>query len=179
MTDPDLAAAETAALLQARAHALARPAQAEAGAGEQIEVLEFVLAQERYAIETTWVHEVYPLKQLTPLPGTPAFILGIVNVRGRIVSVMDLRVFFGLPPRGITDLNKVMILGDGEMEFGILGDVIVGTSWLALADIQPPLPTMGGARRDYLKGVTAQQQVVLNAQALLAASSVVVDQSPA
>ncbi|KPC55189.1 chemotaxis protein CheW [Amantichitinum ursilacus] len=174
--------ADTAAidlLMQQRARELARPILDGAAAGERVEVLEFILAHERYAIETAWVQEVYPLRQLTPLPGTPAFVLGIVNVRGKIVSVMDLRVFFGLPARGITDLNKVMILGDGEMEFGILGDVIIGTRMLPLADIQPPLPTLTGVRADYLKGVTASQSVVLDAQRLLRASAVVVDQPSA
>ncbi len=87
-------AAGVDALMQQRARELARPLADGAAEGEHIEVLEFILAHERYAIETAWVQEVYPLRQLTPLPGTPAFVLGVVNVRGKIISVMDLRVFF-------------------------------------------------------------------------------------
>jgi purine-binding chemotaxis protein CheW len=83
------------AILRARALGLA--AEATAAPGESSEVLEFVLAQERYAIETAWVREVVPLRDLTPLPGLPAFVLGIIHLRGQIVSLLDLRKFFELP----------------------------------------------------------------------------------
>ena len=80
-------------ILKARARALAR----ESGAGtvvQTIEVIEFLLAYERYAMELDHVREVFPLKEITPLPGTPPFVLGIINVRGQIVSVVDLKKFF-------------------------------------------------------------------------------------
>src|SRR5687768_2140813 len=84
-------------ILRARAQALARPARHVPLAEASLEVLEFRLAQERYALETRYVREVYPLKDLTRLPCTPPFVLGIVNVRGRITPVIDIKKFFDLP----------------------------------------------------------------------------------
>lgn len=170
--DPD----ETRRILQARAQALGQePEPAEAG-GERIEVVEFVLAHEHYAVESRHVRDVYPLEQLTPVPCTPAFVLGIVNLRGEILSVIDLKKFFDLPEKGLTDLNKVIVLDDGGMRFGILADVIIGVHTIPVADIQASLPTLTGIRAEYLKGVTPGRTVILYAEALLSAPNIVVQE---
>lgn len=163
-------------VLEARARALAVPPPAEPGTS--LEVLEFVLDDERYAIESAWVREVVALRELTSLPGTPAFVLGIIPLRGEIVSVLDIRKFFALPARGITDLDKVIVLDDGAMRFGILADRIVGVRSLLLADVQPPLPTLSAIRPDYLMGITRKRELVLDGHKLLADPSIVIDEAP-
>src|ERR1700712_5225839 len=90
-------------ILRERARLLARVPESEPVAGAVLELLEFSLAQERYAVENRFVREVCPLKELTPLPCTPPFLLGVVNVRGRILPVLDLKKFFDLPEKGLTD----------------------------------------------------------------------------
>lgn len=90
---PSAALSDSAQILRDRAHLLARPPEQAATADTQLEVLEFRLAQERYAVETRHVREVCPLKDLTPLPCTPPFVLGVVNVRGCILPVLDLKIF--------------------------------------------------------------------------------------
>lgn len=158
---------ETKRILKARAQALARePAPAQVGG--HIEVVEFVLAYERYAFETRYVREVCPLENLTPLPCTPAFVLGIVNVRGEILSVIDLKKFFELPEKGLTDLNKVIVLEAENMRFGILADAVSGVRRVRVDEIQLSLPTLTGVREAYLKGVTAERVVILDADKLLA-----------
>lgn len=167
---------ETRRILKARAEVLARqPAQAEA-AGEHLEVVEFVLAYEHYAVETRYVREVYPLENLTPLPCTPAFVLGVVNLRGEILSVIDLKKFFELPEKGLTDLNKVIVLQSGNMLFGILADAVAGVRRVPLAGIQLSLPTLTGVREAYLKGVTAERTVILDAEKLLADEKIIVQE---
>ena len=167
---------ETKRILTERAQSLAR-APAKAAAGDQfIEVIEFVLAFESYAIETRHVREVEPLDNLTPLPGTPAFVLGIVNVRGEILSVIDLRKFFELPEKGLTDLNKVIVLESENMLFGILADAVAGVRRIPVAEIQPSLPTLTGIREAYLKGVTPGRMVILDAEKLLTDESIVVEE---
>lgn len=167
---------ETQRILKARALALAREPMPTEAPGEHIEVVEFVLAHERYAIESHYVREVAPLENLTPLPCTPAFVLGIVNVRGEILSVIDLKKFFDLPEKGLTDLNKVIVLQSGNMLFGILADVIAGVRRIPLTGIQPSLPTLTGVREEYLKGVTPERIVVLDAEKLLTDESIVVQE---
>jgi purine-binding chemotaxis protein CheW len=166
---------ETARILKARAQMLAQQPPGE-DASERIEVVEFLLAYETYAIESRYVREVYPLENLTPLPGTPAFVLGIVNVRGEMLSVIDIKKFFDLPEKGLTDLNRLIVLDSGSMCLGILADAIAGMRQIRLAEIQPSLPTLTGIRQDYLRGVTAERTVVLDAEKLVADRKIIVQE---
>ena len=169
-------AQETRAILEARAVALARePTQPHEDA-DTIEVVEFVLAHETYALESRHVREIYPLKELTAVPCTPAWVLGIVNIRGQILSVVDLRQFFDLPRRGLTDLNKVIVLRSHAMEFGVLADAIVGTRKVSLRRLQPSLPTLTGIRAQYLKGIDENRAVFLDAEKLLTDGRLVVNE---
>lgn len=165
-------------ILRERARMLAQ-APEEAGTEETIEVVTMLLAYENYAIETAYVREVYPLRDLTPLPCTPPFVAGIVNVRGQVMSVIDLKKLFELPTQGLTDLNKVVILSDGDMEFGILADAILGVQDIPLHSLQTKLPTLTGIREDYLKGITAERLVVLDAAKMLHHDGIVVHEEVA
>lgn len=171
----DPASEDTDRILRVRAEALAKEPTAEKAQADSIEVVEFMLAHERYALETRFVREVYPLEVLTKVPCVPPFVLGIVNVRGAVLSILDLRVFFDLPGKGLTDLNKVVVLEEGDMVFGILADAIVGVRDLAVADLQESLPTLTEVRAEYLRGVTRDRTVVLAAEKLLAEGAITVN----
>lgn len=160
-------------ILKKRAELLARETAAKVD-GESIEVVEFLLASEHYGIESRYIREVYPLKDYTPLPGVPPFVLGLLNVRGRIISVVDIKKFFDLPEKGISDLNKVIIIADDAMEFGILADTILGVQSIAVRDFASPLLTLTGIREEYLKGVTGERMVVLDGARILADKHIVV-----
>ncbi|MEO7560315.1 MAG: chemotaxis protein CheW [Nitrosospira sp.] len=165
-------AEETRRILQARALALAQESMLDETADEDIEVVEFTLAYEQYAIETRYVRQVAALENLTPLPCTPAFMLGIVNVRGAILPVIDLRKLFELPERGLTDLHRIIVLQSGKILFGILADTVTSVRRILLAHLQPSLPTLTGVRKNYLKGITPERLVVLDAEKLLMDESI-------
>lgn len=160
-------------ILRKRAELLARPEERTTDA-ESLGMVEFLLANEHYAIESHFIREVFPLKDYTPLPGVPPFVLGLLNVRGRILSIVDIKKFFDLPDKGISDLNKVIIIHDETMEFGILADAILGVRNIAVNDLEPPLPTLTGIRKEYLMGVTRERTVVLDAARLLTDKGIVV-----
>lgn len=161
-------------ILKERARTLAKETQDQAAAGASIEITEFLLAYERYGVESSYVREVYPMKELTPLPCTPPFVLGIINVRGEVLSVTDIKKFFGLPEKGLPDLNKVIILHSDRMTFGILADAILGVRRLLLSELEPTLPTLTGIREEYLKGVTKERLVILDGAKLLSDEKMVV-----
>src|SRR3990167_4187913 len=161
-------------ILKARAKELAREAREEKTLEESMEIVEFLMAHEKYGVESSYVREIYPLKELTPVPCTPSFVLGIINVRGQILSVIDIKKFFDLPEKGLTDLNKVIILHTESMEFGILADVIIGVRNIVVGELQTSLPTLTGIREEYLKGVTKERTVILDAEKLLSDKSIVV-----
>jgi len=158
---------ERKAILKARAKALAQEPSTAQEPEDSLGVVEFSLAHERYAIESSYVREVCPLKDLTPLPGTPPFVLGIINVRGQIFSVIELKKLFDLPEKGLSDLNKVIVVGHGPMAVGILADLVVGVRSIRLRDIQASLPTLTGIRAEYLRGVTRDPVVILDPEKLL------------
>lgn len=168
--------AEAQLILRARARALARPAAPLAPAGSTLELLEFGLAKERYALETRHVQGVHPLRELTPLPGTPPFLLGIVNVRSRIVPVLDLKKFFELPEQGLTDLHRVILVRGDDIELGVLADSTHGVHDIPAASLQPSLPTLTGIRAQYLLGITATRVVVLDFDRILSDPSIIVRQ---
>jgi len=163
---PDFSARMRQAL-KARARELAEAVLEEDGAQKTIEIVEFSLAYERYGIESSYVREVYPMKEFTPIPCTPDFVLGIINIRGQVMSVVDIRRFFELPVKGLTDLNRVVVVQSNQMEMGILADRILGVHPVALDAIQPTLPTLTGVRTDFLRGVTDDRIVLLDVDKML------------
>ena len=175
----DLSSEAELRLLSERARALAQVPAVQKEAGATLDVIEFELAGECYALPVSDVREVCVLKDLTPVPCTPAFVLGIINLRGEIHTIIDLKKFFGLPERGITDLNKVLILGQGDMHLGILADAISGVRRYALADLQPNLPTLSGVRADYMRGVLDGRLALLKAGSILTDPRILVDDKDA
>jgi purine-binding chemotaxis protein CheW len=163
-------------ILRERARLLARPPDDGADRAGSIEILEFRLAQERYAVEHRYVQEVCPFRNLTPLPCTPPFVRGIVNIRGRILPVFDLKRLFGLPEVGVTDLHNIILVRDRELEVGLLADSIVGATALPLYLLQPSLPTLTRIRESYLKGITYESLVVLDVAGILADPRILVNE---
>jgi purine-binding chemotaxis protein CheW len=167
---------EKGAILKARARVLARETEEAGAAREFLDIIEFSLAAETYGIESAFVREVYPLKDFTPLPGTPPFVLGIVNVRGQILSVIDLKKFFNLPEKGLGQLNKVIIIRNDRMEFGILADAVLDARPIPLETIQAAPPTVTGIGAGYLKGVTGGRMIILDAEKILGDEKIIVHQ---
>jgi len=140
-----------------------------------LEVVEFLLASEHYGIELRYIREIHVLSEFTPLPGAPAFVLGLTNVRGQILSVIDIKKFFDLPEKGLTDLNKVIVVRTHHMELGILADAVLGVRAIAAHDFQTSLPTLTGVRAEYLKGITKDPLVVLDMDKILSDEKIVVN----
>lgn len=166
---------KTRELLKARAIEMAKEPELKKGFSPIVQLITFSLGAETYGLESAYISEVYPLKDFTPLPGVPAFILGIINVRGHIIPVIDLKKLFNLPEQGITELNKVMILQDELMEFGILADVVHGTLGVEEDDIITAPHTLTGIGEEYMKGITRENLIILNAEKLLTDKRMVVN----
>lgn len=162
-------------ILRQRAELLARPVQRAEDIG-RLETIEFLLAHERYAFESKYILEVYPLAELTPVPCTPDFVFGVVNWRGLIVTVIDLKQFFALPDKGLTDLNKIIIIQNADLTLGILADQILGIGFAREQQIKESLPTLAGIHADFIKGITEDRVVVLDAAGILSDQQLLVDE---
>jgi purine-binding chemotaxis protein CheW len=104
--------------------------------------------------------------------------LGIINLHGRVLSVVDLKRFFDLPNNALTDLNRVVVVRKDGMEVGILADTIHGVRRIPRRALQPSLPTLTGVRAEYLKGITGERLIVLDADKLLSDLKIVVQDEP-
>lgn len=163
-------------VLHTRAIALARTPELESSMEGSLDLLELRLSKEQYAIETRFVHEVSPLKSLTLLPSSPAFIAGIVNSRGRILPVLNLKTFLGIRDDGLSDLHRVIFVSGHGLELGLLADVSVGVRRVPAGLLQAGLPTLTGIGADYVAGVTADGLIVLNMDRILTDPRIIVNE---
>jgi purine-binding chemotaxis protein CheW len=159
-------------VLDTRARLLARVPDEPPRPGEVLELVGFVLAGERYGIESRFVREVARLTRFTPVPGTPAFVLGVTNLRGEILALFDLRQLLGIVPEGVTDLGRIVVLGEHRREFGLLADAASEVLSVRGASLSQPETAWG---RTYVRGVSPDGLIVLSGQALLGDPQLIID----
>jgi purine-binding chemotaxis protein CheW len=164
-------------ILRARARKLAVAAECKTHDQRSLEIVEFILGAERYGIESSYVREICPLHDFTVLPGVPAFVLGLINVRGQILSVISLKRFFNLPEKGLSDLNKVIVAQGPQVEVGILADRIVGIRRVSAQELSAPLPSIAGDAGLYQLGITRDSLVVLDAARMFGDGDLIVNKS--
>lgn len=156
-----------AQLLRSRAHALAKRADLD-DLSPSMRILEFTIDDETYAFTTELIEEVFLIRDLAPIPGTPAFVLGITNVRGQILSVVDLAVFLGLSAKPRSGTYPIVILRSVAMEFAIATDSVSDVREIPEHSVQRSLTAAGTQRDEYLLGTTSEGIVVLDAARMLA-----------
>lgn len=171
-----LTAADRKSVLRERAWELAHRQEDDSPVEECIQAIEFMLGDERYAMDVRFISEVYPVKDIASIPCTPSFVLGVVSVRGEVLSIVDVREFFSLPKKEITGASKILVLSNGKMKLGILADSVVGQSRVPIHEIQDHMPGTGGTRVEYVRGVTKERLVVVEAEKFLTDETVVVHQ---
>lgn len=154
------------AILKKRAVEAARKV-ASTGGEKGREMIVFNLGDERYAIDAESLGEVYPYAQPTPIPHLPPYIQGIVHVRGRFVSIVDLGRFLGIEASGSRTSGAILLIGKGEMEFGVAVDEVLEQSRFPESSIRPVPPGFSLPRPDLIVGVSEEGIIVLSAQKVL------------
>ncbi|MFT3914112.1 MAG: chemotaxis protein CheW [Anaeromyxobacteraceae bacterium] len=122
-------------VLEARAAAVA--AAREAPRVESVPVLAFRVGGERYAVDVAEVFQVIEARGLSPLPGCPAWLLGAIVARTRVVPVLDLRLVLGLEGGGMTDLSKVVVVEQGGEAFGLAAEELEGRVEVPVEGLAP------------------------------------------
>jgi purine-binding chemotaxis protein CheW len=96
----------------------------------------FRLEGEIYGINVMQVQEVLRYSDIAPVPGAPEYVLGIINLRGNVVTVIDTRKRFGLPPQEITDNTRIVIIEAENQVIGILVDSVAEVVYLHASEIE-------------------------------------------
>ena len=168
-----LTVAQRDAVFARRAAELAESAANESQDQDTLEALIFGLGRELYALPADQVHEVRPLGLLTRLPGTPAFLAGLINVRGRIVPVVDLRPLLGLNTD--TPSSSVVLVTHRSGNIGLLVAGRPTVRPLRMAELTDPPPGhLSGIDSTCIRGITPGLVIVLDAERLLADPRLVV-----
>lgn len=102
----------------------------------------FRLEKEVYGVNVMQVQEVLRYTDIAPVPGAPAYVIGIINLRGNVVTVIDTRQRFGLAPTEITDNSRIIIIEVSGQVVGILVDAVAEVVYLSQSEIESP-PNLG------------------------------------
>ncbi|MFT6778089.1 MAG: purine-binding chemotaxis protein CheW [Paraglaciecola sp.] len=121
------------------------------------EVLQWVtykLGEETYGINVMQVQEVLRHTEIAPVPGAPDYVLGIINLRGNVVTVIDTRSRFGLPSSDISDNTRIVIIESDDQVVGILVDSVAEVVYLRSSEIDsaPNVGTEESAK--FIQGVS-------------------------
>jgi len=127
---------------------------------ETTQFLTFTLVEEVFAVEISQVREVLEFTKVTRIPNVPEYIVGVINLRGHVVSVVDLRMKFGLPATDKTVSTCVIIIEtelDGEkVELGVMADSVKEVMNLSPDQIEPP-PKIGSSKKsEFIRGMGKQ-----------------------
>ena len=134
-------------------------------------VVRFSLSEEEYAIDAHFIHSIKDTEQdnltIFAVPGVPNYIVGVINLRGEIISVINLKVFFTLPDEKKKSITKIIIVEceDVNVRVGFLVDSVHGIADFPVAEIQPALSTIEKIKSDYLDGEYYQAQNSTNENA--------------
>ena len=179
--EKELSPAELAEIWARRAYNLAEPPPAEAS-GQTLDLLVFRLGGERYGLEVAHVREIYPLEQLTRVPRTPNFVVGIFSARGRLISVIDLRLFLGLPSsldegrKGRASETKIIVVATDDLEVGLLADDVSEVLTVFKDELEPALTSQMGNRTESTLGLAPGMLDALNLKELLSDKRLIVSE---
>lgn len=123
---------------------------------QHIKHVSFALGDEAYAINAARVNEVLRYTEITPVPGAPGFILGIINLRGNVVTVIDARAVFSLPADVVTPQSRIIVVEIEDFVLGVLVDRVAAVVDLdeTLIEVPPQTGQNGSAR--FIQGVYNQ-----------------------
>lgn len=121
----------------------------------------FTLEDEIYGIHVKKIREVLRVGKIRKVAGTPANVLGVINVRGVIVTVVDTRIIYGMQPRPVTDLSRIIIVEvGGENTVGMLVDFVMEVRDIPESKFEPLSSTKDNASR-YIQGIAHYQDNVI------------------
>jgi purine-binding chemotaxis protein CheW len=142
----------------------------------------FSLAGKDYAIDIMQVKEIAKASRFTYVPNTSPFVLGVYNLRGDIIPIIDLRIFFNIPTksRDYDTLESLIIINVDEQTFGIVVDAIDKVVGISKSSIQPPHPIFGDINIKYIRGVVENQgrlYILLDVERIFASRTKAVESS--
>ena len=145
----------------------------DATAGDILQLVTFKLGAEEFSVEILKVQEIIRLIELTRVPKAPAFIDGVINLRGSVIPVMDLRKRFGIEVAETTNDTRIIIVEISDKTVGFKVDAVSEVLRLPTSTIEPPPSMVSGVDAEYIEGVGKLEDrllILLNVDKILAKS---------
>ncbi|ATO47934.1 MULTISPECIES: chemotaxis protein CheW [Brevibacillus] len=130
-------------------------------ASEEVKVIIFRLVDEEYGVEVQQVKSIEKLEHITRVPRTPEFVKGVINLRGVVTPIIDLRSRFQLAETECTEATRVIIVAVDELEVGLIVDSANDVVDIPVNAIEPPPAVVGGVEATYLRGVAKLEKRLL------------------
>lgn len=121
----------------------------------------FALDSETYGINVTQVQEVLPMPEITPVPGAPAWVMGIINLRGNVVTVIDTRVRLGISPKAADVSNRVIVIEADEQVAGIHVDSVTEVADICDSQIEIAPDVGSQAFAHCIHGIVSRNDTLL------------------
>ncbi len=142
---------------------------------EEKKVIIFKLKDEEYGVDVTQVKSIERMEHITRVPNTPPFVKGVINLRGIVIPIIDLRKRFEFDIKDYNEQTRIIIVNVDEMEVGLIVDAANDVIDIPLSSIEPPPKVVGGVESEYLSGVAKVSDrliVLLNLNKVLDPSEV-------
>jgi purine-binding chemotaxis protein CheW len=144
---------------------------------EELKVIVFMLGNEEYGIEVDKVRTIERMIPITRVPKTPEFVKGVINLRGVVIPVIDLRGRFGLPETEATENSRIINVAANDMEIGFIVDSANDVMDVMSDAIEVPPEVVGGIKAKYLSGVAKMENnrllILLNLSEVLNRAEIV------
>jgi purine-binding chemotaxis protein CheW len=124
-------------------------------------VVVFRLGSDRYGVSLDRVREIQRAGRITPVPTAPDFVVGVMNLRGNILSIIDIRIFFGLPKVTVSEKTRILVVEGEGLKIGILVEQVDEIHAIDEADVKPPLSLNKAIVEDYIKGIATHRGEML------------------
>ncbi|WP_160674947.1 chemotaxis protein CheW [Clostridium sp. C8-1-8] len=125
-----------------------------------IQFIAYELADEKYALKISDVYEIIRMQQITPVHNSKPFLEGVINLRGKVIPVVNLHKRFGLPNYTSTKYTRIMILKSREDMIGVIVDKV--NQVIKFDDIQPPPEMVAGIEGEYFEGLGITKEGVVS-----------------
>lgn len=135
--------------------------QVKKAATQDLQAVVFMLNKAYYGVPILQVQEIVKMTEITELPNTPDFVQGIVNLRGKIIPIIDMRKRFGLPQEAIDENWKILILKAEDVLFGVMVDQISEVEKVAANLIEKPPKIVAGVNGKFINGIAKTENRLL------------------
>ncbi len=137
----------------------AKPSRGEGLKSSQ--VVTFCIANQEYGIDIMKVQEIILMGEITQVPEVPVYIKGVINLRGNVIPIIDLRRRFNLAEEEVNEETRIIVVNVNKKTIGIVVDAVNEVLRTGHSEIEPPPSTIMGLGRDYLKGLIKLEKRLL------------------